>query len=149
MFDFPQPGEIYRCTGFPDVVVVGVLGAGIPWDMPYRCPALAWNPYRRTYSILVRTENDDHFTEIPLGRFLQEFTCVKPDPFKRCRENRYAVLKEVTFDPELQKWRAKNIDIYQKDITTPKRTVPAARKWRDIPRADPEIKPDNSYRHYL
>ncbi|EHD04072.1 hypothetical protein LTSEWAN_2024 [Salmonella enterica subsp. enterica serovar Wandsworth str. A4-580] len=42
-----------------------------------------------------------------------------------------------------------NIDIYQKDITTPKRTVPAARKWRDIPRADPEIKPDNSYRHYL
>lgn len=74
---------------------------------------------------------------------------MKPDLFKRCRENRYAVLKEVTFDPELQKWRAKNIDIYQKDITTPKRTVPAARKWRDIPRADPEIKPDNSYRHYL
>ncbi|EBV7177691.1 TPA: hypothetical protein ACIULI_004074 [Salmonella enterica subsp. enterica serovar Javiana] len=149
MFDFPQPGEIYRCTGFPDVVVVGVLAAGIPWDMPYRCPALAWNPYRRTYSILVRTENDDHFTEIPLGRFLQEFTCVKPDLFKRCRENRYAVLKEITFDPELQKWRAKNLDIYPEDITPSRRPAPAARKWRDIPRTEPEIKSDNSYRHYL
>ncbi|EKN6948634.1 hypothetical protein PXZ21_004582, partial [Salmonella enterica] len=91
MFDFPQPGEIYRCTGFSDVVVVGILAAGIPWDMPYRCPALVWNPYRRTYSILVRMKNDSRITEIPLGRFLQEFTCVKPDLFKRCRENRYAV----------------------------------------------------------
>ena len=149
MFDFPQPGEIYRCTGFPDVVVVGVLAAGIPWDMPYRCPELFWNPYRRTYSILVRMKNDGRITEIPLGRFLQEFTCVKPDLFKRCRENRYAVLKEITFDPELQRRRAKNIDIYPEDITTSRRTVPAACKWQDIPRTEPEIKPDNSYRHYL
>ncbi|EHY8961295.1 hypothetical protein K4813_002217 [Salmonella enterica] len=149
MFDFPQPGEIYRCTGFSDVVVVGILAAGIPWDMPYRCSALVWNPYRRTYSILVRMKNDSRITEIPLGRFLQEFTCVKPDLFKRCRENRYAVLKEITFDPELQRRRAKNIDIYPEDITPSRRPIPTTRRWRDISRTEPEIKPDNSYRHYL
>ncbi len=38
MFDFPQPGEIYRSAGFPDVAVVGILEDGIPWEMPYRCP---------------------------------------------------------------------------------------------------------------
>lgn len=31
MFDFPQPGEIYRSAGFPDVAVVGILEDGIPW----------------------------------------------------------------------------------------------------------------------
>ncbi|MFL4624955.1 hypothetical protein [Escherichia coli] len=36
MFDFPQPGEIYRSAGFPDVAVVGILEDGIPWEMPYR-----------------------------------------------------------------------------------------------------------------
>ncbi|END9125964.1 hypothetical protein ABMX08_003496, partial [Enterobacter hormaechei] len=46
MFDFPQPGETYRCSGFPDVVVSGILADGIPWDMPYRCPGQVWNPYR-------------------------------------------------------------------------------------------------------
>ena len=30
MFDFPQPGEIYRSAGFPDVAVVGILEDGIP-----------------------------------------------------------------------------------------------------------------------
>lgn len=44
MFDFPQPGETYRCSGFPDVVVSGVLADGIPWDLPYRCPGLVWKP---------------------------------------------------------------------------------------------------------
>ncbi len=34
MFDFPQPGEIYRSAGFPDVAVVGILEDGIPWEMP-------------------------------------------------------------------------------------------------------------------
>ena len=24
MFDFPQPGEIYRSAGFPDVAVIGI-----------------------------------------------------------------------------------------------------------------------------
>lgn len=41
MFDFPQPGEIYRSAGFPDVAVVGILEDGIPWEMPYRCSTLA------------------------------------------------------------------------------------------------------------
>ena len=54
MFDFPQPGEIYRSAGFPDVAVVGILEDGIPWEMPYRCPDIVWNPYRRKFSILVR-----------------------------------------------------------------------------------------------
>ncbi len=54
MFDFPQPGEIYRSAGFPDVAVVGILEDGIPWEMPYRCPEIVWNPYRRKFSILVR-----------------------------------------------------------------------------------------------
>ncbi len=53
MFDFPQPGEIYRSAGFPDVAVVGILEDGIPWEMPYRCPEIVWNPYRRKFSILV------------------------------------------------------------------------------------------------
>lgn len=43
MFDFPQPGEIYRSAGFPDVAVVGILEDGIPWEMPYRCPDIVWN----------------------------------------------------------------------------------------------------------
>lgn len=69
MFDFPQPGETYRCTGFPDVVVSGVLADGIPWDMPYRCPGLVWNPYRRTYTILIRIIAGGRMAEIPLSRF--------------------------------------------------------------------------------
>ncbi len=40
MFDFPQPGEIYRCTGFPDVVVVGVL---VPLAFRGICPTVARN----------------------------------------------------------------------------------------------------------
>ncbi|NDJ56700.1 hypothetical protein GWD52_06760 [Enterobacteriaceae bacterium 4M9] len=149
MFDFPQPGEVYRCTGFPNVVVVGVLADGIPWDMPYRCPELVWNPYRPTYSILVRLQNDGRIIDILLGRLLREFTCIKPDLFKRSQENRYAVLKEITFDPELQKWRAKNLDIFPADITPARRPSAVKRKQRNSPGVEPEIKPDNSYRHYL
>lgn len=73
MFDFPQPGEIYRSAGFPDVAVVGILEDGIPWEMPYRCPDIVWNPYRRKFSILVRILADGRTTDIPLGRFLREF----------------------------------------------------------------------------
>lgn len=83
MFDFPQPGEIYRSAGFPDVAVVGILEDGIPWEMPYRCPDIVWNPYRRKFSILVRILADGRTTDIPLGRFLREFTCDRPDLFKR------------------------------------------------------------------
>lgn len=79
MFDFPQPGEIYRSAGFPDVAVVGILEDGIPWEMPYRCPDIVWNPYRRKFSILVRILADGRTTDIPLGRFLREFTCDRPD----------------------------------------------------------------------
>ena len=102
MFDFPQPGEIYRSAGFPDVAVVGILEDGIPWEMPYRCPDIVWNPYRRKFSILVRILADGRTTDIPLGRFLREFTCDRPDLFKRSPVNRHAVLKEMAGDPELQ-----------------------------------------------
>ncbi|EJC3620772.1 hypothetical protein MYX74_005130, partial [Escherichia coli] len=107
MFDFPQPGEIYRSAGFPDVAVIGILEDGIPWEMPYRCPEIVWNPYRRKFSILVRILADGRTTDIPLGRFLREFTCDRPDLFKRSPVNRHAVLKEMAGDPELQKWREK------------------------------------------
>lgn len=101
MFDFPQPGEIYRSAGFPDVAVVGILEDGIPWEMPYRCPDIVWNPYRRKFSILVRILADGRTTDIPLGRFLREFTCDRPDLFKRSPVNRHAVLKEMAGDPML------------------------------------------------
>ncbi|MBC1187131.1 hypothetical protein HII27_15575 [Kluyvera sp. SCKS090646] len=149
MFDFPQPGELFRSAGFPDVRVVGVLADGIPWEMPYRCPALVWNPYRRTYTILIRIISDGRIAEIPLGRFMREFSCDRPDMFKRSPENRHVVLKDIAADPELQKWRDKNIDNYPQDIIPARCPAPVARKWRDIPRTEPEIKPDNSYRHYL
>lgn len=149
MFDFPQPGELFRSAGFPDVRVVGVLADGIPWEMPYRCPAQVWNPYRRTYTILIRIISDGRIAEIPLGRFMREFTCDRPDMFKRSPENRHVVLKDIAADPELQKWRDKNIDNYPQDIIPARRPAPVVQKWRDIPRTEPEIKPDNSYRHYL
>ncbi|UCQ16365.1 hypothetical protein AABD69_15125 [Edwardsiella piscicida] len=149
MFDFPQPGEIYRCTGFPDVVVSGVLADGIPWDMPYRCPGLVWNPYRRTYTILIRIIAGGRMAEIPLGRFLRDFTCEHPDVFKRNPDNRHAVLREIAADPALQQYRARNIDNYPDDIPPVKHPAPVAHKWRNNFRPETEIKPDNSYRHYL
>lgn len=51
MFDFPQPGEIYRSAGFPDVAVVGILEDGIPWEMPYRCPEIVWKGFLRGIEI--------------------------------------------------------------------------------------------------
>ncbi|EAO0399820.1 hypothetical protein ACAB25_004415 [Salmonella enterica subsp. enterica serovar Newport] len=149
MFDFPQPGETYRCTGFPDVVVSGVLADGIPWDMPYRCPGLVWNPYRRTYTILIRIIAGGRMAEIPLSRFLRDFTCEHPDIFKRNPENRHAVLREIAADPALQQYRARNIDNYPDDIPPVKRPAPVAHKWRNNFRPETEIKSDNSYRHYL
>ena len=151
MFDFPQPGEIYRSAGFPDVAVVGILEDGIPWEMPYRCPEIVWNPYRRKFSILVRILADGRTTDIPLGRFLREFTCDRPDLFKRSPVNRHAVLKEMAGDPELQKWREKYLDIYPQAPVPVSRAAPVAREWREIPRMepDPETTPDNSYRNYL
>ena len=87
--------------------------------------------------------------EIPLRRFLRDFTCERPDVFKRSPENRHAVLREIAADPELQQYRARNIDKYQGDITPVRRPAPVARKWRNNFAAETEIKPDNSYRHYL
>lgn len=81
------------------MVVSGVLADGIPWDMPYRCPGLVWNPYRRTYTILIRIIAGGRMAEIPLGRFLRDFTCEHPDVFKRNPENRHAVLREIAADP--------------------------------------------------
>jgi hypothetical protein len=145
MFDFPQPGEKYRTDIYAAVVVVGILADGIPWDMPYRCPAMVWNPFRKPYTLLIRIESDGQVIEIPLGRFLREFTCIRPDVFKRNPENRYTVLKIIANDPVLQKWRERNIDIYPQDKIPVNKTIPVAYSWRDIPRPEP----DNSYRHYL
>lgn len=69
MFDFPQPGEIYRSAGFPDVAVVGILEDGIPWEMPYRCPDIVWNPYRRKFSILVAYPRRRAHHRHPAGAF--------------------------------------------------------------------------------
>ncbi|HDR2375800.1 TPA: hypothetical protein QCH88_003001 [Enterobacter asburiae] len=149
MFDFPQPGETYRCSGFPDVVVSGVLADGIPWDLPYRCPGVVWNPYRRTYTILIRIIAGGSMAEIPLRRFLQDFTCERPDVFKRRPENRHAVLCEIAADPELQQYRERNIDKYLGDISPVRRPAPVERKWRYNSATEAEIKPDNSYRHNL
>lgn len=149
MFDFPQPGELFRSAGFPDVRVVGILADGIPWEMPYLCPTLVWNSYRRTYTILIRIISNDRIVEIPLARFLRDFSCDSPDIFKRNTENRHIVLKDIAADPELQKRRGKNINHYPQDIIPVSQSAPVTRKWRDIPRTEPEIKPDNSYRHYL
>ncbi|HIH9953662.1 MULTISPECIES: hypothetical protein [Klebsiella/Raoultella group] len=149
MFDFPQPGEIYRSSGFPDVMVSGMLADGIPWDMPYRCPGLVWNPYRHTYTILIRIIAGGSMAEIPLGRFLRDFTCERPDLIKRNPENRHAVLREIAADPELQQYRVRNIDKYPGDISPERRPAPAVRKWRNNVDTDMKIKPDNSYRHYL
>ncbi|MDI4359117.1 hypothetical protein E7V08_01535 [Escherichia coli] len=149
MFDFPQPGELFRSAGFPDVRVVGILADGIPWEMPYRCPTLVWDPYRRTYTILIRIISDGRIVEIPLARFLREFSCDRPDIFKRNPEHRHIVLKDIAADPELQKRRDKNINHYPQDIIPVRRYVPVVQKWRHIPGTEREIKPDNSYRHYL
>ena len=46
MFDFPQPGEKYRTDIYAAVTVVGILADSIPWDLPYRCPDMVWNPFR-------------------------------------------------------------------------------------------------------
>lgn len=147
--DFPHPGELFRSTGFPDVRVVGVLADGIAWDMPYRCPAMVWNPFHRTYTILIRIVSDGRITEMPLGRFLREFICDYPDIFKRSPANRHAVLKEIAADPILQKWRDKNLESYPADRPAVRQRVPVPRAWRDISRSEPEIKPDNDYRQYL
>ncbi len=149
MFDFPQPGESYRCSGFPDVVVSGILAGGIPWDMPYRCPGQVWNPYRRTYTILIRIIGTGDMAEIPLGRFLRDFTCRHPDVFKRNPENRHAVLREIATDPVLQQWRDKNLDNYPADRPPVKWPAAVPRAWRNISRTEPEIKPDNDYHPYL
>jgi len=149
MFDFPQPGEMFRSAGFPDVQVVGILAGGIPWDMPYRCPGQVWNPFRRTYTILIRIIGTGDMAEIPLGRFLRDFTCRHPDVFKRNPENRHAVLREIAADPVLQQWRDKNLDNYPSDRPPVKRPAAVPRAWRNISRTEPEIKPDNDYHPYL
>ncbi|MCE9872400.1 hypothetical protein LZ667_13515 [Hafnia alvei] len=145
MFDFPQSGEKYRTDIYAAVTVVGILADGIPWDMPYRCPDMVWNPFRKPYTILIRIESDGQVIEIPLGRFLREFTCLRPDLFKRNPENRYTVLRIITSDPVLQLWRERNIDIYPEENRPVIKNKPVVYSWRDIPRPEP----DTSYRHYL
>lgn len=138
----PPPGALL-------MQVVGILADGIPWEMPYRCPTLVWDPYRRTYTILIRIISDSRIVEIPLSRFLRDFSCDRPDIFKRNPEHRHIVLKDIAADPELQKRRDKNINHYPQDITPARGSVPVVQKCRHIPGTEREIKPDNSYRHYL
>ncbi len=109
---FPSPVRFTVLPVFPMWYVVGILEDGIPWEMPYRCPDIVWNPYRRKFSILVRILADGRTTDIPLGRFLREFTCDRPDLFKRSPVNRHAVLKEML--PETRNYRngGRNIWIF-------------------------------------
>ncbi|WP_299998839.1 hypothetical protein [uncultured Cedecea sp.] len=145
MFNFPQPCEQYYSDSYASVTVVGILEKGIPWDLPYRCPGIGWNPHSKAYTILMRISSGGQVIELPLSCFIKEFTCVSPDEFKRNQENRFSMLQIITDDPILQIWREKNIHHYPDEKITVIRNIPVGHSWRDISRPEPDI----SYRNYL
>ncbi|MEI7198843.1 hypothetical protein WCT67_01455 [Pectobacterium parvum] len=145
MFNFPQPGEKYCSDRYASVVVVGILDNGIPWDLPYRCPGIVWNPHHKSYTILMRISSDRQIIELPLSCFIKEFTCFSPDEFKRDPENRYTVLQIITDNPILQIWREQNINRYPDEKISVIGNISVRHTWRDIPRPEPDI----SYRNYL
>ncbi|RJT15673.1 hypothetical protein [Rahnella inusitata] len=114
MFDFPQPDE-KCCLNNIVVSVIGILQDGIPHETPYRCPGLVWNPSNLRYTIVIRIEHDGRVIKLPLGRFINEFTCIKVDTFKRDPANRHVVLKEIMNNVILQAYRKENIDVYPKE----------------------------------
>jgi hypothetical protein len=114
MFDFPQPDEKY-CLDDIVVSVIGILQDGIPYDTPYRCPDLIWNPNRPPYTIVIRIEHDGRVIRLPLGRFLHEFTCIEVDTFKRDPANSHIVLKEIMNNATLKTYRNNHIEVYPKD----------------------------------
>lgn len=153
MFDFPQPDEKY-CLNDIVVTVIGILQDGIPHETPYRCPGLVWNPNRPPYTIVIRIEHDGHVIKWPLGRFLNEFTCIRVDAFKRDPANRHVVLKEITNNAILQAYRRENIDVYPKEKYTGVNTrkVVQARtqtSWRSHWTATQENNDSQHYRHFL
>lgn len=111
MFDFPQPDEKY-CLNNIVVSVIGILQDGIPHEIPYRCPGLVWNPNSLRYTIVIRIEHDGRVIKLPLRRFIDEFTCIKVDKFKRDPANRHVVLKEIMNNAILQAYRKDSIDVY-------------------------------------
>lgn len=145
MFDFPQLGEQYYSDSYALVTVVGILEKGIPWDLPYRCPGISWNPYSKAYTILMRISSDGQIVELLLSQFLQNFNCFHPDEFKRDPENRYTMLQIITDDSILQIWREQNINRYPDEKISVIGNIPARHSRRNIPKPEPDI----SYRNYL
>ncbi|BEM63891.1 hypothetical protein SME23J_29180 [Serratia marcescens] len=108
MFDFPQPGEKYSLNNRLNVMVIGILHNGIPHELPYRCPGVVWNPYRKPYSIVIRIENDGRIIELSLAHFLRDYRCIGANRFKRDPANRHAVLKEMANNTLLNARRNNN-----------------------------------------
>ncbi|MGQ6014361.1 hypothetical protein ACUNG1_10135 [Serratia sp. IR-2025] len=133
MFDFPQPGEKYRLNNGDNATVIGILHNGIPHELPYRCPGLVWNPYRKPYSIIIRIEQDGRIIELPLARFLREYTCMGEDRFKRDPANRHAVLKEIANNALLNARRNTNDIPEDAEALTLQQVAshrPAKQDWR-------------------
>lgn len=153
MFDFPQPDEKY-CLNDIVVSVIGILQEGIPYETPYRCPDLIWNPNRHPYTIVIRIEHDGRVIRLPLDRFLHEFTCIKADTFKRDPANRHVVLKEIMNNAILQAYRKENIDVYPKEkyVYVSKRDVVRARtdtRWLSHWTATQDNNDSQHYRNFL
>lgn len=124
MFDFPQPNEQYRSSKNMLVRVIGVLHHGIPYELPYRCPDVDWEPLHKSYTIIIRIEYNGEIVEYPLGRFLSAFKCVSPDINKRDPINRMATLNEITQSPDLNRYRTKNLSNYPTGNTLQSRYKP-------------------------
>lgn len=82
---FPSPVRFTVLPVFPMWPWSAFWKTVIPWEMPYRCPEIVWNPYRRKFSILVRILADGRTTDIPLGVFcgnlpVTVLTCLNAAP---------------------------------------------------------------------
>ncbi|ANC41273.1 hypothetical protein A6V27_13335 [Hafnia alvei] len=153
MFDFPQPNEQYRSSQNMLVRVIGVLHHGIPFELPYRCPNVDWDPFKKSYTIIIRIEYNGKIVEYPLGRFLSAFKCVSPDTNKRDPINRLATLNEITQSPDLNRYRAKNLSYYPVGNSLQSRYKPTAIKptrlsWWQGDNMAPE-KESHDYRQFL
>ncbi|MCW6542990.1 hypothetical protein [Yersinia ruckeri] len=153
MFDFPQPNEQYCSDENIFVRVLGILHHGIPNELPYRCPDIYWNPYKKPYSIIIQIEHNGHIIELPLGHFLINYECIKIDKVKRDPANRDAVLKEMAQNPLLNEYREKNINRYVTDRTLSTRCKPSAVKtyreiWKQWKNVTPHKESDD-YKRFL
>ncbi|KAA0261777.1 MULTISPECIES: hypothetical protein [Hafnia] len=151
MFDFPQPGEKYRLGHSTKATIIGILYQGIPYDMPYRCPSVTWDPCRKSYTIVIRIELNNELRELPLYQFLNEYRCIAKDKIKRDERNRHAVLLEISQCEILKRYREKNINHYPPEVLAAryKTRVEKTKVWRDW-RVIPVTKNNTgNYRDYL